>query len=153
MEVLFIVTVIFVAYVVYSVVGNINKQDIPEEPVAPQKKPAARTAAKPAAKPAERAAAKPTPKPVEKATEKATAKPSPKPAESSGGSKEVRNPATGETVAIPSNYRFTKRWIKEALVEEGLLDKVYKNTELDDAASAKVKDALAKFREIEKYQA
>ena len=140
-EVMFIVTVIFAAYVVYSVVGDTNKKDQPEESVAPPKKTAARATAKPA------------PKPVARATEKAVTKPAPKPASSSGGSKEVRNPATGETAIVQSNYRFTKRWIKDALVEEGLLDKVYKNSELDDAASAKVKDALAKFREMEKYQA
>ncbi len=141
MEVLSIVAVILVAYIIYSVVGDINKKDQPEEPVAPPKKPAARAKAKLA------------PKPVARATEKAAAKPAPKPAASSGGSKEVRNPATGETAVVQSNYRFTKRWIKEALVEEGLLDKVYKSTELDDAASAKVKDALARFSKIDKYQA
>lgn len=136
-EILFIVTVIFVAYVVYSVVGDIGKKEATEEPAVPTKKPAAKATAKPAAKP--------EPKPA--------AKPAAKPAESSEGSNEVRNPATGETAVIPSNYRFTKRWIKEALVEEGLLDKVYKNTELDDAASAKVKEALAKFKGLKKYQA
>ena len=133
-EILFIVTVIFVAYVVYSVVGDMNKKET-AEPASPPAKPAAK------AKATEKPAAKSEPKPAAK------------PAASSGGSNEVRNPATGETAVIPSNYRFTKRWIKEALVEEGLLDKVYKNTELDDAASAKVKDALAKFKDLKKYQA
>ena len=133
MEVLLIVAVILAAYVVYSIVGNSKTQNIPEEPVVSPQKPATRTTAKVAAKPA--------PKPADE------------PAASSSGSKDVRNPATGETAIVQSNYRFTKRWIKEALVEEGLLDKVYKNSELDDATSAKVKDALAKFREMEKYLA
>ena len=59
MEVLFIVTVIFVAYVIYSVVGNMNKSGIPEKSVATPKKSAAKRTAKPAPKPAAKATAKP----------------------------------------------------------------------------------------------
>ncbi|WP_349432145.1 hypothetical protein Q9L42_004980 [Methylomarinum sp. Ch1-1] len=53
---------------------------------------------------------------------------------------------------IPNNYRFTKRWVKEALVNEGLLDKIYKNNELDDATNAKIKTALDKLKAMDKYQ-
>ncbi|MGR9105960.1 MAG: hypothetical protein ACU843_03420 [Gammaproteobacteria bacterium] len=66
---------------------------------------------------------------------------------------QYRNPDTGATAAVPSNYRFAKRWIKEALVTEGLLDRVYKNNELDDETSQKVKDALDKFKDLPKYHA
>nr|WP_305909532.1 hypothetical protein [Methylomarinum sp. Ch1-1]MDP4522451.1 hypothetical protein [Methylomarinum sp. Ch1-1] len=64
----------------------------------------------------------------------------------------VKNPETGEVAKIPNNYRFTKRWVKEALVNEGLLDKIYKNNELDDATNAKIKTALDKLKAMDKYQ-
>lgn len=65
----------------------------------------------------------------------------------------LRDPQTGETAAVPSNYRFAKKWVKEALVTEGLLDKVYKNNELDEAASEKIKAALEQLKGLAKYQA
>lgn len=65
----------------------------------------------------------------------------------------LRNPATGETALAPTNYRFAKKWIKEALVAEGLLDHVYKPSELDEAGSRTVKEALEIFRFLDKYQA
>lgn len=65
----------------------------------------------------------------------------------------VRNPKTGEVATVNNNYRFTKRWIKEALVTEGLLDKVYKNNELDSAAEARIKTALASLMDMDSYRA
>jgi hypothetical protein len=65
----------------------------------------------------------------------------------------LRDPATGETCPPPSNYRFAKKWVKEALVKEGLLNKVYKNSELNAAANPVVKQALERFRRLEKYRA
>ncbi|SMF93751.1 hypothetical protein SAMN02949497_1040 [Methylomagnum ishizawai] len=65
----------------------------------------------------------------------------------------LRNPATGETAAFPTNYRFAKKWLKEALVEEGLLDHIYKPSELDGAGAVVVKEALEKFRHLDKYHA
>ncbi|MGH8553943.1 MAG: hypothetical protein ACRERS_11670, partial [Methylococcales bacterium] len=69
------------------------------------------------------------------------------------GPNRYRNPETGETAAVPTNYRFPKRWIKRALVTEGLLDRVYTNSELDDKTFKKTKTALDKFKEIKKYHA
>jgi hypothetical protein len=66
---------------------------------------------------------------------------------------ELRNPATGEVNAAPANYRFAKKWIKEALVQEKLLDRIYKPNELDDTTSLKVKEAIDKLRSMKKYQA
>jgi hypothetical protein len=66
---------------------------------------------------------------------------------------QLRNPVDGETANAPGNYRFAKKWIKEALVAEGLLDKIYKNSELNDANVAKVKTALEQLGQIEKYRA
>jgi hypothetical protein len=63
----------------------------------------------------------------------------------------LRNPSTGETAPVPNNYRFAKRWIKQAMVDEGLLDKVYSNSELDEANAARVKEALRQFRDLPKY--
>lgn len=68
--------------------------------------------------------------------------------------KQLRDPATGESAAVPTNYRFAKRWIKEALVKEGLLDRVYKNTELqEEAIDHKVREALEQFKALKKYWA
>jgi hypothetical protein len=65
----------------------------------------------------------------------------------------VRDPKTGEITTFPNTYRFAKRWIKEALVEEGLLDRIYRNNELSaESVNEEVRDALNRFRELEKYQ-
>lgn len=65
----------------------------------------------------------------------------------------LKNPTTGEIATTYSNYRFTKRWIKEALVAEGLLDKIYKNNELNADTEASIKQALAKLEALEQYKA
>ncbi|MCX8048487.1 MAG: hypothetical protein N3A55_02350 [Methylohalobius sp.] len=68
--------------------------------------------------------------------------------------KQLRDPTTGETAAVPTNYRFAKRWIKEAMVKEGLLDRVYRNTELqEESIDAKVREALERFKALRKYWA
>lgn len=63
----------------------------------------------------------------------------------------LRNPITGEIAKIPNNYRFSKRWIKEALVTEELLDKIYKNSELNDEVNTKIKAALETLKTMQKY--
>ncbi|MBS4052168.1 MAG: hypothetical protein KGZ69_13305, partial [Methylomonas sp.] len=103
----------------------------PPAPVAA--KPAAKTPAKATAAKANKAA--PTPK-----TKAAAATDS------------LKNPKTGEVAKLPGNYAFAKRWIKEALVEEGLLDKIYKNNELDDDTTAKIQAALQELKGLKKYQ-
>jgi len=124
---------------------------------APKPAPAAKVAA---AKPAKAPAKSEAPKPVAKAPEPKTtpAKPAAAPAapvamEATKLTDEFRNPATGEVSPVPANYRFAKKWIKDALVSEKLLDRVYKPNELDDAASKKVKEAIEKLRAIKKYHA
>ena len=154
-EGLFILTTIFVAYVVYVIIGD-SKADKSAKPAAAAKKPqpAKRTAAKPAAR---ATAATRTTAATKAAAPKsrATSKPKTqtKPAAESSSSNELKNPETGEVSAIASNYRFMKRWIKDALVAEGLIDKVYKNTELDTAAETKIKTALGKIKKLDKYKA
>jgi hypothetical protein len=179
-EVLFILTTIFVAYVAYALV---SEQKAAAKPAAAKAapKPAAKPAAtKAAAKPAvakaaapkvaatkaaaapKPAAAKAAPKPAAKpaatkaAAPKAAAKPvavaakKPAAATASAG---LKDPKTKEVTTAYSNYRFTKRWIKDALVAEGLLDKVYANNELDTATEAKIKRAIGQLESMPKYRA
>ncbi|MDQ7091083.1 MAG: hypothetical protein Q9M50_10645 [Methylococcales bacterium] len=131
-EVFFILTTVFVAYVVFSVVNDekkkVQKESPPKEPV-----PVATSKVDDI-------------KPVTKA---ATNSPI---SHSDVESGSIRNPETGDIAKIPNNYRFSKRWIKEVLVKEGLLEKIYKNNELNDDINAKIKQALADLQAIEKYQ-
>lgn len=162
-ELLFIATTVFVAYVVYTAIGG-NK-DNPEhtasqpdptpenvttdpEPTAPaETTPPPAPAPKPVtAKPAVKAPAK-APAAKAKAAPAKKAKPASAPATDS-----LKNPKTGEVAKLPGNYAFAKRWIKEALVEEGLLDKIYKNNELDSDATAKIQAALQELKAMKKYQ-
>ncbi|MDC9729149.1 MAG: hypothetical protein PSN04_07460 [Methyloprofundus sp.] len=64
----------------------------------------------------------------------------------------MTHPETGEEAKVTNNYRMTKRWVKEALVTEGLLEKIYKNTELDDPAKIKVAQALSIIKAMDKYK-
>ncbi|MCU0734567.1 MAG: hypothetical protein MUF20_03445 [Methylotetracoccus sp.] len=149
-------TVVFVGYVLYEVFKTVSSQSSSESQV--KTPPPAAVTAKPAvSEPAVAAAAKPQP------TSTAALKPEPQmkkvqsePKKSEAAPDEVRglqlkDPVSGETGPAPTNYRFAKKWVKEALVAEGLLDKVYKTADLDDAGSQKVREALEKFKAIEKY--
>lgn len=62
-----------------------------------------------------------------------------------------RDPISGDVTTMPTNYRFAKRWIREAMVAEGLLDRVYTNAELDDDIIEQTRVALAELKKIEKY--
>lgn len=150
-EGLFILTVIFVAYVVYQVVND-KKAATPEPKPTPAAAPAPKP--KPAARQEHAAAPKPAAaSPASAPKTAATAAPAPKPAHEAPAKTGLRNPETGEVTPAFTNYRFAKRWIKEALVAEGLLDKVYKNNELDADTEAKIKDAVAKLEALPKYRA
>ena len=188
-EGLFILTTIFVAYVVYAIIGEQKatakskasaakpeewaatvKEESPQVAVAKENpeaikpevaktvapkaattkaaspKPTATKAAAPKAVVAPKVTTKPaatTAKPA--ATKKALAVPAP----SSG----LKDPKTGEVATAYGNYRFTKRWIKDALVAEGLLDKVYSAKELNDTTEAIIKTALGKLEAMDKYKA
>ena len=170
-EVLFILTTIFVAYVAYALVSEQKAAAKTKAPIAPpekkvvaeeQAKPkAVATKAKPAAaKAAVTKAAAPKPaasktaaKPA--ATKTAAPKVAAKKATTAATAQAagLKDPKTGEVAKTYSNYRFTKRWIKDALVAEGLLDKVYTTNELDTATEAKIKSAIAQLESMAKYQA
>jgi hypothetical protein len=134
-EILFGLTVLFVGYVIYEVFKTVSRP-------APQVYATTETAAQTVV--AEEAVVEQA-VPVTEEAEK----------EEEGEEKTslLRNPATGETSAVPTNYRFAKKWIKEAMVAEGLLDRVYKNSELNEEIAHKVKEALERFKELPKYQA
>jgi hypothetical protein len=144
-ELLFILTVIFVAYVVYVVV---NDHKATSKSTIPTVKPEAQKELAELQKPDEVIKnVKPTmdkPAAVNKTVPPSTTQNTIK--------KGLRNPETGEVATTYGNYRFTKRWIKDALVAEGLVEKVYKNNELDTAIEAKIKDALVKLEAFEKYK-
>jgi len=159
-EVFFILTVIYVAYVVYAVVDD-------KDSAAPSKKAAnpgavafkQSTAPQKPAVVAEKKAEEPTPavKPAEVKVEPAIEAPKPKINKLATPKIELRtvvmkNPETGEEAKVATNYRMVKRWVKEALVTEDLLDKVYKNTELDDAAKITVAKALSIIKAMDKYK-
>ncbi|NOU20917.1 MAG: hypothetical protein HOO93_03860 [Methyloglobulus sp.] len=157
-EGLFVLTTLFVAYVIYVIVnekkaGGATKSAAattqPKQQATVEEKPKpAVVQAKPAV--AKAAAAKP-------ATAKKPAEAAPAPAaaaipQSIKGSG-LKDPKTGEVATTYSNYRFTKRWIKEALVTEKLVDKVFKNDELNADVEAKIKAAIIKLEGMKKYQA
>lgn len=198
-EGLFILTTIFVAYVVYAIIGDQRacakskalaeksetqviavEQTKPPVAVAKEKpaaqaktatvKPAAAAKKGPAPAAAKPAAAKSTatkPEASKPAAPKAATKPTaakattakPAPAASkqapaaAAPSAGLKNPKTGEVATAYHNYRFTKRWIKDALVEEGLLDKVYAANELNPEVDAKIKAAITKLEAMDKYKA
>jgi hypothetical protein len=144
-EILFVLTVIFVAYVVYVVV---NEHKATPKSAVPKAKPEAPKEV--AEQPMTEAVVKkvkptiPNSATIKKTTSTATTQDTVK--------KGLRDPKTGEVATSYSNYRFTKRWIKDALVTEGLLEKVYKNNELDAPIEATIKDALVKLEAIDKYK-
>lgn len=176
-EGLFILTTIFVAYVVYVIIGEQKatakskastikpevraavEQPKPQVAVAIEKPAAIKTVApKETATKVEPPPSKTaTPKVATKsATTKATtAKPAAakKATVASAKNHGLKDPKTGDVAASYSNYRFTKRWIKDALVAEGLLEKVYTNNELNTETDAKIKEAIDKLEAMDKYKA
>ena len=144
-EVLLILIAIIVAYVIYVIVSEekttSNFEVSQEKPVDAIKQSTTQSAPK-----IEKVAAV-------KSVASATHKPEPAPATQHTGKRGLKNPNTDEVATTYSNYRFTKRWIKEALVAEGLLDKVYKNDELNAEIEATIKGAVVKLEALDKYRA
>ena len=144
-EALFILTTIFVAYVIYK---TVNEQKATTKSAAPKAK----------AEEPEMVVEQRMPETVAKIIKPAKIKPAiikkttPTATTPDTVKKGLRDPKSGEVATSYSNYRFTKRWIKDALVAEGLLEKVYKNNELDATIEAAIKDALVKLEAIDKYK-
>jgi hypothetical protein len=156
-EGLFILTTIFVAYVIYALIEDQKTTATPK--TAPIAKPEAQAVVAEQAKPqiavAEQKTAAIKPAPAKTAavkpapTKAKAAKKAPVVAKSGG----LKDPKTGEVATTYNNYRFTKRWIKEALVTEGLLEKVYTGSELNAEIEAKIKEAVAQLEAMDKYKA
>jgi hypothetical protein len=142
----------FSAYVVFETLKALCEQNriqcrraeaepAPSEAAAPAPESAspgvAETVAAPSAAPSAPTPTVPTPSPPKSAQERGT---------------HLRDPASGEVTPVPTNYRFAKKWIKEALVAEGLLDRIYKPGELDEAASRRVKEAIERLCLLDKYR-
>ncbi|TXL02100.1 hypothetical protein BMR02_00670 [Methylococcaceae bacterium HT1] len=155
-EILFILVVIYVAYVVYSSVNDDDGQQSNSAKVDDKissKSPAnvaatvkvdeisTKQGATKKAKPAQATQAKTKPKTNKLASPKIELR-----------TVMMKNPATGEEAKVAGSYRMVKRWIKEALVEEGLLEKIYKNNELDDAAKVVLAEALSVIKAMDKYK-
>lgn len=150
-EALFVLTIIYVAYVFYTICND--------------KKTQVKSTPPPIAEPEKQAVVadnlSPTPAPTQeppiivkadlKTTESSNSKKSVVNKQSTP-KKGLKDPKTGEIATTYNNYRFTKRWIKEALVTEGLLEKVYKNNELNADCETNIKVAIAKLEAMEKYK-
>ncbi len=164
-EGLFVLTTIFVAYVIYVIVNEKKAGTAGEAkksaPVAAQSVAQVAVAEKPkapAAKAKPAAAKVASPKVAATAKKSVPAAPSPAPVaaelEVSASIKGsgLKDPKTGEVATTYTNYRFTKRWIKEALVAEKLVEKIYKNDEINADVEAKIKAGIAKLEGMKKYQ-
>lgn len=137
-EIFFVLTVIYAAYVIFVTVTDKKKPHVIDDS-APAMFSVANTA-KPLIP--ENINTLPLVKPTT----------SPKTAKVAATKTGLKNPQTGEIATSYANYRFMKRWIKEALVAEGLLEKVYKNNELDAEIEVKIKAALEQLENIARYQ-
>lgn len=136
-EIFFVLTVIYAAYVIVVTVTDKKKEHVIDDSAeamfsVPHVKPLIPENIKA--------------QPIEKAV------PVAKTAKVAGEKTGLKNPQTGEIATSYANYRFMKRWIKEALVAEGLLEKIYKNNELDAQVEVKIKEALAQLETIARYQ-
>jgi hypothetical protein len=146
-EILFILTIIFGAYVICVVTSSNKKTTIKSTlPEAESKKTAVDVSLLSTSEPEE--LPKKTLSRQTTITEPTTAK-----TKTTNSKKGLKNPETGEIATTYTNYRFTKRWIKEALVSEGLLEKVYKNNELNPETEAAIKVAIARLETMESYKA
>ena len=145
-ELVYLIIAICVAYVIYGIVSE--KKSTGTTSPDSQKMPAV------AAKPARPRSAPKTKKAADvKSVAAVASPPEPTSAPQDTGKRGLKDPKTGEVTTVYSNYRFTKRWIKEALVAEKLLEKIYKNDELTADIEANIKSAVIKLEAIEKYRA
>ena len=147
-EIIFILVTVYGVYVVHSIITSKGKKK--DTPSAVKTKVSVATASKKEEIKIAVKQEKPVAKKALPAKPKTKAKPKAK-AKTKVDSGSLRHPETGEVAKIASSYRMCKRWIKDALVTEGLLEKVYKTNEIDDAAKVKIDKALVKLAKMEKY--
>ncbi len=146
-ELLAVLTSIFVVYALYEVFATVSQSGDGLVRTVADSRPAPRPA------PVRQSAAAPAAAAAQSATVAATPPKQAKPVAEPDKHLNLRDPKTGDLSPAPSNYRFAKKWIKEALVAEGLLPKVYKNSELTETLNLKAKEAIEQFKHLEKFQA
>ena len=146
-EIIFILITVYAVYVVHSIITSKEKKKVKSSTV--KAKVSVATASKKEETKAVVKQEKPVAKKVVPTKTKTKVKPKAKAKLDSGS---LRNPETGEVAKIASSYRMCKRWIKDALVTEGLLEKVYKTNEVDEAEKEKIDKALVKLAKMEKYK-
>ncbi len=152
-EILFILIVIYIAYVIYNddkQISNPPENDL----VTPVNIASVKASSPPGSAKPKKTVIKAKP---DAAKTKSTKPAKPKINKAAAPKIELRtvqmkNPKTGEQAKVANNYRMVKRWIKEALVEEGLLEKIYKVNEMDDTAKAEVAKALSIIKAMDKYK-
>jgi hypothetical protein len=137
-EIFFVLTIIYAAYVIVVAIREDKKPHVIDDSAEALMSRTVHTV--PPLIP-EKPMAQIIEKPVTKTTKVATAKTG------------LKNPQTGEIATSYANYRFMKRWIKEALVAENLLEKVYKNNELTPEIEIIIKEAISRLESLENYQA
>lgn len=149
-ELIFILIILYAAYVIKSSCNE--KKQIELASSAPDEEPIEKTEEKTPVVKTEKSAA-PAPKKAKVTPKKLAPK---KVAPVSDGkqmpSGTLRNPETGEEAKIANSYRMSKRWIKEALVTEGLLEKIYKTNEINDATKIEINKAFEQILQLKKYQ-
>ncbi len=152
-ELLFILTIIYAAYVIY--LAKTKRDEVKQNELVETKVPVSvpeATGKKEQSTMVEKV--KPV---VKKAKPKKSVK-KPKPVKKVNSEKvkvekgSLRNPETGEIAKIATSYRMCKRWIKDALVTEDLVERIYKASEIDDALKVKLNKALEKLAKMDKYQ-
>ena len=157
-EFLFILIIIYIAYVIYSGAGDGEQINIPVNAVrVSSDKPAVSISSQTKAPKKAPVTPRKVVTEVKPDTAKVESTKSAKPKKTAAPKIELltvmmKNPKTGEQAKIANNYRMVKRWVKEALVEEGLLEKIYKTNEMDDAAKVKVAKALSIIKAMDKYK-
>jgi hypothetical protein len=146
-EILFVLTVIFVAYVFYGIAHDSKAIVKSATPTQDTDIPIVTVLENPSTPPSLPDKKQPkTTKAKLKTPQKTTS------SKQSSPKKGLKNPKTGEITTSYTNYIFTKRWIKEALVAEKLLEKVYKNNELNAETELAIKAAIAKLEAMEQYK-
>ncbi len=151
-EILFILTTLYVAYVFYSS-ANDSKPQAPRPAVQPKPidpAPEATSADEPVAQASEQMASEEIETELTE-SEEAAHEESEQEDAVAGKVSHIRNPLTGEISKVNISYLFTKRWIKEALVSEGLLDKIYVSHDLNPTLNAQIRKALATLKTLPKY--
>lgn len=143
LEVIFILVTVFIAYMAVSVAADkqVKKTDLKSKVEATllEDKKESKDAVK-----------EPVKQVVKK--EKLTSKRAKPPKSTVMPTGQLRNPETGNVDNIATSYRMLKRWIKDALVKEGLLEKIYKTKELNAAVNKKIAKAVDKLKKIDGYQ-